>query len=85
MWRSVETAEGETYYYNEETNETSWENPNDGGEVVAERTDSEVHSDPRCTLGSSAHVRQLPWRPWCPDSSQTTRPWLTSLSALFPL
>jgi hypothetical protein len=45
MWRSVETAEGETYYYNEETNETSWENPNDGGEVVAERTDSEVQSD----------------------------------------
>ena len=40
----METAEGEKYYYNEETNETSWENPNDGGEVVTERTGSGVRS-----------------------------------------
>ena len=69
MWRSVETAEGETYYYNEETNETSWENPNDGGEVVAERTDSEVHS---LTL-----TPRNPTFPWPHPSSP-------ALSVLFP-
>ena len=100
MWRSVETAEGEKYYYNEETNETSWENPNDGGEVVTERTGSGVRSllHPNATQQSRGHAFITSTLHFgvigalcvnCHGAHgvlappiATTRPWLTSLSAL---
>ena len=57
-WEECETADGETYFYNPTTDETSWQNPNGRRSIASVRITSVDPSRQSCVIEMTSNPMQ---------------------------